>query len=207
MSRKILSFSEPFINVELIKGVADYPIKQRTIVINTSNDPLKIEESYLPSWRSSVYFNTNIHNVKSIVCINTNVEDDTKTKFPFADDIIKRWKHIYDIIPLPHLKETKLWRSDKENINGVNFNLWFAISQTDCGIHNKHDFKELHTQIYGIGLMQKFYRDIKETLYQQIYMSPGYTHEPFCDENNSYPWHQYYSKTDCIWLVMEFPIH
>jgi len=91
----------------------------------------------------------------------------------------------------------------------IKVNLWFAPSQTNCFIHNKHDFIEIHSQIYGHGRMQKFKAQDYAKLYEDILMSPGYTTPlPFCRiEDNSkfvYPWHQYYADTDCVWLAIEY---
>ena len=85
-------------------------------------------------------------------------------------------------------------------------NFWFAAAGTDCGIHNEHDFLEIHTQIWGTGHMQKFHQRSADTLYQDILMTPGFTHKPFCSDDLRYPWHRYYSDTDCIWLAVEFTV-
>jgi hypothetical protein len=41
------------------------------------------------------------------------------------------------------------------------------------------------------------------SIYQEVFMSPGYTHEPFYNDKGKYPWHAYYADTDCIWLAIE----
>lgn len=91
----------------------------------------------------------------------------------------------------------------------VRLNLWFAPAGTDCFIHNRHDFIEVHTQVAGLGRMQKFREQDHTTLYQDLPMSPGYTTpDPFCslgpDDTYVYPWHQYRADTDCVWLAIEY---
>lgn len=93
----------------------------------------------------------------------------------------------------------------------VKVNLWFAPAKTNCLIHNKHaetEILEVHTQIYGTGRMQKFHADNYASLYDEVIMGPGNTHLPFAGVNMEgqfiYPWHQYYSDTDCIWAANEF---
>ncbi len=94
--------------------------------------------------------------------------------------------------------------------------LWFAPLQTNCGIHdhyfspddpNKDPFIEVHTQISGLGRMLKYMSQEPTSLYEDVRMDPGRTHPVFCnvvDRNTFvYPWHQYYSDTDCVWLVTE----
>lgn len=90
----------------------------------------------------------------------------------------------------------------------IKLNLWFAPAGTHCLIHSVHPFLELHTQIHGKGHMQKFKSNDLSTLYEDVVMKPGYTHEPFftikSDHQWEYPWHQYYSETDCLWMAIEF---
>ncbi|MGA5133796.1 hypothetical protein ACPCTO_28740 [Streptomyces olivoreticuli] len=91
----------------------------------------------------------------------------------------------------------------------VRVNLWFAPAGTDCAIHNLHDFIEVHTQVLGIGRMQKFRTPDHGSLYEDLLMAPGYTTpQPFCatgpDGTFTYPWHQYHADTDCVWLAVEY---
>lgn len=89
----------------------------------------------------------------------------------------------------------------------VKLNLWWAPEDTDCFIHNKHSFLEVHSQIYGRGRMQKFRERDSATLYENVLMQPGFTHDPFCrvtdDGEFRYPWHRYYADTSSIWLAIE----
>src|SRR5207302_3380853 len=86
----------------------------------------------------------------------------------------------------------------------LKLNLWYTPEETDCGIHNQHQFLEVHTQVLGTGHMQKFRENNAETLYEDVLMPPGFTHDPFfmvgSDRSFSYPWHRYYADTDCIWM-------
>lgn len=88
--------------------------------------------------------------------------------------------------------------------------VWFCPRQTNVGIHNQHQFIEIHTQISGLGRMQKFTDNDYTTLTDEFRMAPGVTNPPFhvVDPGNPqtyvYPWHQYYADSDCLWLVTEF---
>lgn len=87
-------------------------------------------------------------------------------------------------------------------------NLWFAPAGTDCGLHDRHPFLEVHTQVQGTGRMQTFRAEDHATLRQDVLMSPGHTHDPFCDLGPDgafrYPWHQYRADTDSLWLAVEY---
>ena len=89
----------------------------------------------------------------------------------------------------------------------LKLNLWYTPEETDCGIHTGHQFLEVHTQILGTGHMQKFRENNPDTLYEDVLMPVGFTHDPFFtvadDRAFSYPWHRYYADTDCIWMAVE----
>lgn len=151
-------------------------------------------------------------------------EQDRKTWEPFED----RWHHTSELFP-GYPTTTPLWRSPQDSLNIVridpvafatqgastgtarNFqvkvNLWYATEETDCRIHNQHTFLEIHTQVYGIGRMQKFHTDQEVTQYEDVTLPPGNSHDPFmeiaADGTFIYPWHRYFADTDCIWMAIE----
>jgi len=201
---KTLNFSEPFLTVEHISYEDDYEINEKSIIVNTDLDPLNIDENELHYLKSMVCARTYVPKVKSMLVISV-INEDYMGRNPGVDDEIIRnnWLHVFDLFNVPQLKHTTLWRSQKETVGNLEMNLWYAPEDTHCGIHNQHDFLEVHTQIYGIGRMQKFQRNDFNSLYQEVYMSPGYTHNPFYSNTGKYPWHQYYADSDCIWLAIE----
>ena len=73
---------------------------------------------------------------------------------------------------------------------------------TNVGLHKQHSHMEVHTQLLGYGKMQKFEENNYDTLYQEEILAPGYTHEPFYTEENVYPWHQYQSISDSVYLYV-----
>jgi hypothetical protein len=89
----------------------------------------------------------------------------------------------------------------------LKLNLWWSPAETDCFIHDNHPFLEVHTQIFGTGRMQKFRENDQATLYQDVLMVPGFTHEAFCRVSGTnqwkYPWHRYFADTDAVWLAIE----
>jgi hypothetical protein len=92
----------------------------------------------------------------------------------------------------------------------VRLNLWFSPAGTACGIHNEHDFIEVHTQLVGVGRMQKFRTKHYLTNYEDHLMCVGNTNPAtFCRDRGgefSYPWHQYFADTDCIWMAIEYHV-
>ena len=52
-----------------------------------------------------------------------------------------------------------------------------------------------------------FHERREETVYEDVLMPVGYTHDPFCRVAGAnqweYPWHRYYADTDSVWLAIE----
>lgn len=201
---KALVFSEPFISADLIQDEQDISIQNKSIIINIDSEPLKLEDISVPSMKSIICNNTIIKKTKSIIQVNIPGGDyNGNTKVLDKSIIENSWHLAYNLFNLPQLRNTKLWRSEKATLRNIELNLWYASAGTDCGLHVEHDFMEIHTQIYGFGKMQKFHENDMESLYQEVYMSPGYSHDPFFTESGEYPWHQYQAITDCIWMAIE----
>ena len=92
----------------------------------------------------------------------------------------------------------------------VKVNLWFSPAGTECGRHNTHDFLEIHTQLSGHGVMEKFARADAPGPYEEQFMSPGATgasnFAAYDGSAFSYPWHQYRAVTDAVWLAIEYHV-
>ncbi|MCZ8517819.1 hypothetical protein O9H85_37170 [Paenibacillus filicis] len=224
-----LSFSDRHIDAVLIENVRDYYIQERTIVVNPGMTDAIVGESpekAVKPLTSAILREVSIKSADKLVLL---IVTDTTN---IGNVILEPgWVAVRELVPA--LKDTPLWRSPQDSIGTVDFdpyvitgqssepirrdtflvkvNVWFATSNSNCAIHNQHDFIEVHTQIYGYGRMQKFKEQDFATLYEDMQMSPGFTTPvPFCSieqGTNSkyvYPWHQYYADTDCIWLAVEY---
>ena len=90
----------------------------------------------------------------------------------------------------------------------VRVNLWFAPAGTRCGVHDRHDFFEFHTQVAGCGEMQKFHAQDDQHPYERQVLAPGGTGAaPFCPPAAGgwvYPWHQYTAHSPSTWLAVEY---
>ena len=107
----------------------------------------------------------------------------------------------------PHVFTNERATANREQDFDLRLNLWWSPGDTDCFIHNEHPFLEVHTQIHGGGRMQKFRERDERTIYEDVPMGIGYSHDPFCRVTGknqwTYPWHRYYADTDAVWLAIE----
>ncbi len=225
---KHLSFSGAYIDAKYVENLENYPIYHRTIAINPQSSDAHLSEetaSIIPAYSSTILKDTIIKKAESLLLLEV-VQENNIRKIVFEQD----WDLLGNLIE-SFPKDVPLWRSPQDEAGIVEIdpylmtrqsrtphqkekfcvkvNLWFAPSHTDCAIHNQHDFIEIHTQIFGQGRMQKFKGNEFDSLYEDMLMSPGFTTSvPFCEihEHNqyTYPAHQYYADTDCIWLAIEY---
>lgn len=214
-----------------VRNVVDLHVAERSIVVNVGQNRAIVHgfpvKGVAPQ-KSTLVENARIVSADSILLIRVEDEENLG-RLILQDD----WKLASELFG-PDLDGVALWRSPQQDIGTVELspgqvtgdtltcddfmtfrvqvNLWFAPGRTDCGIHNHsgsdNDFLEYHPQIVGIGRMQKFREQDKSTLYEEVVLAEGMTHDVFCSTDREsgsfvYPWHQYYSDNDCVWLVVE----
>lgn len=226
---KVINFSGAYIDAKYVENVENYPIERRTIVVNPEETDAYLNEakvSIIPCFSSTILADTTIKEAKSLLLLsvvetknigNIVFEDgwDLLGNFPDSDfpKDVQLWKSPQDeagIIEVdPYFMARQSTKPQQKEKFSVKVNLWFAPSRTDCAIHNEHDFLEIHTQVWGQGRMQKFKENNFDSLYEDLVMTEGYTQiVPFCqvheNQQYTYPWHQYYSDTDCIWMAIEY---
>ena len=223
--RRNLSFSNDWIDSVLVTTAAKMPVEE-AIVVNLSSTPLQysVGQSHgtiLP-WKSTRLRNCVLLQVEAAALLHVKQRTDlggvalTWEWYGQRNPQFPRRTPLY-ISPQDDLGEVQLDPfaafSQKTSVQAsprhyrLKLNLWYTPEETNCGIHTGHQFLEVHTQILGTGHMQKFREDNAETLYEDVPMLPGYTHDPFFTLANegsfSYPWHRYYADTDCIWMATE----
>lgn len=239
---KKLNFSGPHIAATCVENASGYYIQNRTIVINPTTSAAYVDEppsNVIAPFSSTILKDTYIAEASTLILLELTDPINLgniilEQGWALYGDLIATLPPAPPSDDIPYPANTPLWRSPQDSIGLIRFdpyatnyqkgrlhvpetfeikvNLWFAPANTNCFIHNKHDFIEIHSQVVGLGRMQKFKAQSYETLYEDIQMSPGYTTTvPFCAiegrTNFVYPWHQYYADTDCIWLAIEYHPH
>ena len=219
-----LAFADEFISAKLVENVVNYRVAD-AVVVNISPSIMVTGDEHpavVPAWKSTWLKGGLIRSAERVAIIKvvrpTNL----------GGCIFRGWDWLGNRIrSFP--RDTPLYISAQDEIGTViidpyvftnerivpevarpfklKLNLWWAPGDTDCFIHNEHSFLETHTQIHGTGRMQKFKERDPSTIYEDVVMPIGYSHDPFCrvtGENQwTYPWHRYYADTDGIWLAIE----
>lgn len=203
MSINTLTFCEPFFTIKTIQDEKEYQVGKKSIVINLNKDAITIKDNKLYYLKSTIVANIIINNIQQAII----VEDFEKENLlDLHREIKKKWPMMYDMTKQIRHKGIMLWRSPQEKIFGnIEINLCYIADSVSTGLHKTHatNFTEVHTQILGVGKMQKFSENDISTFYQEVVLAPGYTHEPFYNEKIEYPWHQYQSITDAIYMPIE----
>jgi hypothetical protein len=203
MSIRTLQFPEPFYRIKAIHGEKELKIANNSIVVNLSEKNIWVKDKSLAFLKSTIVRNITIKDVQRALVIEDYEKNDTNREW--FDEIKKQWRLMYDMSKQERHKGILLWRSPKEKVDNIDLNLCYISADVDTGPHKEHssNFMEVHTQLLGYGKMQKLEENDIHTMYQEVILSPGYTHEPFFNEDNVYPWHQYHSISDAIYMPIE----
>ena len=146
--KKELCFSESFLKVKYIRNVSDYKIKEDCILINLDKGLLQLEDNSLARFESGVFRSIQVSEMKEVLLICPQIDVFSLEPYKYSETLMDKWDHVYDIFPYENLRNVKLWRSPKERIGNIEYNLWYAPKKTHCAIHNEHNFSEIHTQVY-----------------------------------------------------------
>jgi hypothetical protein len=223
-STRDLAFADDFIYAQLVEGPSDFEVED-AVVVNLSPDPM-ITGGYVPAivpaWKSTILKAGTIKKAQRAALVKvkrpTNLGGvafrgwdwlgNRITSFPRDTPLfISAQDTIGEVTTDPHVFTNEQREPKETKTFELKLNLWWSPGDTDCFIHNEHRFLEVHTQIHGLGRMQKFKARDEATLYEDVLMPIGYTHDPFCrvigPKQWEYPWHRYYANTDSVWLAIE----
>ena len=218
-----LSFSSELAHAVVLRDVQQYEVAGPVVVVNLTGSDALVghgQSSALPAFSSTILHGGTITgallavlSMEAIPNAEQGARDLGWTDFygagPGQPVLLRSSQHTIGTVQLdPAVVLRQPGLEPGEKTFTLKANLWFSPAGTDCGIHNLHDFIEVHTQISGLGRMQKFTTGEHSSLYEDQILSPGNTNPvPFCLEREGtfiYPWHQYRADTDCIWLALEY---
>ncbi|URK89370.1 hypothetical protein LP421_33620 (plasmid) [Rhizobium sp. RCAM05350] len=168
-----LAFADDFISMKLVENVVDYDVED-AVVANISQSIMVTGAEHpaiVPAWKSTWLKGGRIRSAERATIIK--VVNPTN----LGGCMFRGWDWLGNRIrSFPH--DTPLYISAQDEIGTVSLdprvftnertqpeapqsftlklNLWWSPGDTDCFIHNEHPFLETHTQIHGLGRMQKF---------------------------------------------------
>jgi len=203
MKIKILHFCDPFYTIKIVSEDNQYAVGNKSIIVNLGEKDIMVKGMPLARLKSTIVTNVMVKGLQRALVIE-DYERKGDTSRLFAE-IKKQWRMMYDLTGQERHKGVRLWRSPKQRIDNIEINLCCIDAQVDSGLHREHSsrFREVHTQLLGYGKMQKFEENDPRTLYQEVILAPGLTHDPFYNEHDVYPWHQYQSISDAIFMAIE----
>ncbi len=200
---KPLNFSNKFFSVKYVKE-EEVTLTNISTVINLSDIPIKIDFVGDIKKDKSFLLTPNIGEIDVkeglIIEYSFNPQESNSELQNFC---IKTWDNNKIRYPEDPTKwNYPILRSPIEKFDNYEFNCWYLPGHTASSIHQEHPFTEVHTQVYGLGIMNKYKENDKDSLYQKMYMPIGFTHDYFYDKDNKYPWHQYEAVSESIWLAI-----
>ncbi len=223
------TFSHAELPVSVVRDADGYVVDRPTIVVNLAGTPAWINEplgGYISPVSSTVLSGgvTVTGDLLAMVSVPERALDEAHFRSLGWDDfygsampgaeadtpvLLKSAQHVVGYTPL-RTADVLMDDAAPDRARGyeVRLNLWFSPAGTDCGIHREHSFIENHTQVMGIGRMQKFREQLVTSMYEEQVLAPGQTQPSmfgrWVGEGFSYPWHQYRADTDTVWLVIEY---
>lgn len=203
---KPLLISLPSLKVYQIELSGIHKLVKNSILINMSEEPIKVinDNSIIKTLESRIVTKCSIYSSGSRACLIEIEGDDFLNPPKKLWSETKKWTDVFELFPnVEFFKGFGMKKSPKDSIGQFELNFWYLPPKKLGRIHKDHPFSEIHVQIAGIGVMQKYREQDYNTVYQKIYLAPGIMHYPFFDTKGSYPWHSYDSITNCIWLAIE----
>lgn len=208
MTITTLDFAEPFFTVRHLENIAHYDISERVILLNLAEQAIQVREQSLPQLQSVIVTNTTAHNISRAVVIERfDAHDNDEALFA---KIKQHWPSAYDIRREERLRGVSHYMSPKVWVDNIGLTMYHSGSvPLKVGLHKEHPFcpepgfREVHTQIVGIGKMQQCREKDINTLYWEETMAPGHTHRPMYDTEGNFPWHQFETITPSIFMAVE----
>ena len=203
-----IDIGRPFFDITLIEGEETFEVSGSAIVLNLSISPLKLEQQQLGSLQSAIVRRAELRDVQWAVTVEGF--EDYADETGFCATVRETWPSAFEIRKEERLRGVEHYMSPKVRIGEVALSLYHSASvPLKVGLHREHPFcpvpgfREVHTQLVGVGKMQQCRERDLSTLYLEEYLAPGTTHRPMYDADGNYPWHQFETITPSIFMAVE----
>lgn len=203
-----LEIGEPFFTLRVISDEDLHQITGKTIVLNLADTPILALSQSLGQLQSVILKDVEITNVRHAVVIERFA--DHADEAALMEHVRAAWPSAFEVRQEERLRGVEHYMSPKVWVGQFGFTIYHSASvPLKVGLHREHDFcpvpgfREVHTQIAGLGVMQQCREKDVETLYLEEPMAPGTTHRPMFDADGNYPWHQFETITPSIFMAVE----
>nr|WP_321250837.1 hypothetical protein [uncultured Ruegeria sp.] len=208
MPIETLDFAQPFFRVQHITDEDRISVEGRAIVLNLGERGLSVEDQTVAPLSSVIVQDSTLSGVERAVIVHGfDAHADENELFAWVKDT---WPSAFDVRQEERLRGVSHYMSPKVFVGNVGLTMYHSGSvPLNVGLHKDHPFcpvpgfREVHTQIVGLGKMQQCRERDVETLYLEEFMAPGTTHKPMYDAEGNYPWHQYETITPSIFMAVE----
>ncbi|MDP5220218.1 hypothetical protein Q5Y75_23790 [Ruegeria sp. 2205SS24-7] len=208
MTIETINIGDPFFAIRIITDEAVHKIADKTIALNLGAHPIRIRQQSLGPLQSAIVQNTELERIEHAVLINGFARH--RDEVALMSRIRATWPTAFEVRAEERLRGIEHYMSPKVWVGQVGLTLYHAASvPLNVGLHRDHPFcpvpgfREVHTQIMGIGKMQQCRERDIATLYLEEPMAPGSTHRPMYDEHGNFPWHQFETITPSVFMAVE----
>ena len=208
MPIETLLIGEPFFGLRLLSEEDEFEVEGRAIVLNIGSSDLQILTQTIPPLTSVIVQDTTLRKVDRTLIVDRF--DAYPDEAALMEDIRAQWPSAFEVRGEERLRGIEHYMSPKVWAGQTGLTFYHSASvPLNVGLHKDHPFcpvpgfREVHTQIVGLGKMQQCREKSIDTLYLEETMAPGMTHKPMFDDEGNYPWHQFETITPSVFLAVE----
>lgn len=208
MPIETLQNGEPFFGLRVVSDETDFEIEGRAIVLNLGTSGLDIMAQSIAPLTSVIVQDVTLPKIERALIVDRF--DAYADEAALMADIRTSWPSAFEVRGEDRLRGIEHYMSPKIWVGQTGLTFYHSASvPLNVGLHKDHPFcpvpgfREVHTQIVGIGKMQQCREKSVDTLYLEEVMAPGVTHKPMFDAEGNYPWHQFETITPSVFLAVE----
>lgn len=208
MPIEFLQNGEPFFGLRVVSEDTDFKIEGRAIVLNLGASGLDIMAQSIAPLTSVIVQDVTLPKVESALIVERF--DAYPDEARLMADIRANWPSAFDVRGEERFRGIEHYMSPKIWVGKTGLTFYHSASvPLNVGLHKDHPFcpvpgfREVHTQIVGLGKMQQCREQSIDTLYLEEVMAQGVTHKPMFDAEGKYPWHQFETITPSVFLAVE----
>ena len=208
MTINTLEFAAPFFDVAFVTDETSLTIGDRSIFLNLGDAPVRIEAQQLAPLQSAILAEVEVRDIgQAVIITGFDSHDSDEELFAAVRGV---WPSAFQVRGEERLRGVEHYMSPKVWVGQIGLTMYHSASvPLKVGLHRDHPFcpvpgfREVHTQIVGVGKMQQCRERDIDTLYLEETMAPGTTHRPMYDGAGNYPWHQFETITPSIFMAVE----